>query len=210
MSKTNVAIDLAMFVVTVAFAAWQGWDAKDLIWGLWIASLTLGYSFILASALSMFFQDEIRPANPFAKDEPPKKRIKDNSPLAYHLIIVLLTLFALGFGSPFTWLVLLLSAIFIAVSLMLKNDNAGVLQKVVWRVVTYGPMVAFSIVFFSIHFGGFHFVQGVFLNQFFPLIPESPFDNNFEGFFFKYGRRLSRGGKGVLAVCRLQRRCQSG
>jgi hypothetical protein len=48
-----------MFAATVFFAVWLGWDAKDLVWGLWISSLTLGYSFVLASALSMFFRDKI-------------------------------------------------------------------------------------------------------------------------------------------------------
>jgi hypothetical protein len=30
--------DLALFAATVAIASWQGWEAKELIWGLFIPS----------------------------------------------------------------------------------------------------------------------------------------------------------------------------
>lgn len=187
MSKTNIVIDLAMFVVTVAFAAWQGWGAKDLIWGLWIASLTLGYSFILASALSMFVRDKIPKTDTDEKAKLPKKSLENAPPLAFNLIIVLFTSFVAGLGNSLTWLVIFVSVIFLAVSLLLKDDNAGMLQRIVWRFVTYAPMAAFLIGFFSIHFGGFHFVHGLFLNNFFPLVPEPPFGKDMVDTAFNMG-----------------------
>lgn len=37
------------------------------------------------------------------------------------------------------------------------------------------PAGIFMIAFFTIHFGGFHFVHGIFLNGFFPLLDDQPF-----------------------------------
>lgn len=41
--------DLGLFAATVAAAHWLGWSADDLIWSLWIASLLLGYAFIVTT-----------------------------------------------------------------------------------------------------------------------------------------------------------------
>ena len=187
MSKTNIIVDFAMFAATVFLAVWLGWDAKDLIWGLWISSLTLGYSFILAAALSMFFRDKIPKTDKSGDEKSSRKGLESAPPLAFNLIVVVLAIFVLGWGNSLTWLVLLLSGIFFALSLLLQSDDAGLLQKTLWRFVTYAPMAAFIIAFFSIHFGGFHFVHGLFVNQFFPLVKGSLFGNGAEDVFLGMG-----------------------
>lgn len=35
------------FLLTIVFALVQRWEARDLIWGLWISSLAVGYAFII-------------------------------------------------------------------------------------------------------------------------------------------------------------------
>ena len=48
--------------------------------------------------------------------------------------------------------------------------------------------VVFTLGFFSIHFGGFHFVHGLFLNSFFPLVEGTPFGESIGGTFaFAFG-----------------------
>jgi hypothetical protein len=48
------------------------------------------------------------------------------------------------------------------------------------------PASAFLLGFFTFHFGMFHFVHSIFLNGFFPLIPESPFEKTLDetGIYF--------------------------
>lgn len=48
-SRQELVLDLAAFGVTVLLAALLRWQAKDLIWGLWISSLCVGYAHILVS-----------------------------------------------------------------------------------------------------------------------------------------------------------------
>ncbi|MBP8305288.1 MAG: hypothetical protein KBE04_14315 [Phycisphaerae bacterium] len=49
--RQELILDLAAFGVTVLLAAVLRWQAKDLIWGLWISSLCVGYAHILVSIL---------------------------------------------------------------------------------------------------------------------------------------------------------------
>jgi hypothetical protein len=105
-------------------AVFQQWQAKDLVWSLWISSLIIGYAFIVTSALSVFF----RPLTP-------------NSGAAA------------GRQSLFAALSLPPALIFLGRCLS----------------------VAFLLLFFTIHFGMFHFVHGLFLNMFLPLTDWRPF-----------------------------------
>ncbi|MFH1690698.1 MAG: DUF6498-containing protein [Candidatus Eisenbacteria bacterium] len=45
----DLALDLFAFAGTVACAAVFRWEARDVIWGLWISSLTVGYATIVSS-----------------------------------------------------------------------------------------------------------------------------------------------------------------
>ncbi len=91
-------MDVAAFGVTVLLAATLHWQAKDLIWGLWISSLCVGYT---------------------------------------HIVL----------------------------SIVAGVRTAGGELRI--------PALAgglFLLLFFTFHFGMFHFVHSVFLNQFFPLV----------------------------------------
>jgi hypothetical protein len=52
MNRNETLRDVISFAATVSVAAWQGWAAKDIIWGLWISSLIIGYSFIVLMIVS--------------------------------------------------------------------------------------------------------------------------------------------------------------
>ena len=49
--KRDLAIDLFAFSGTVAVATIFRWQASDVIWGLWISSLTVGYATIVSSVV---------------------------------------------------------------------------------------------------------------------------------------------------------------
>jgi hypothetical protein len=93
-----MVVDVAAFGVTVLLAAALRWQAKDLIWGLWVSSLCVGYTHIVMSIVA-----GVRTAN----------------------------------GVP-------------------------------TAAATAGGV--FLLAFFTVHFGMFHFVHSMFLNQFFPLV----------------------------------------
>jgi hypothetical protein len=95
--KEDIFLSLGVFAAT-ALMAWIGkWQTTQVIWALWICSLTVGYSWILVGIISSFFDPEEK----------------------YGLAAIPAAIFMLGF--------------------------------------------------FTVHFGLFHLVHGVFLNSFFPL-----------------------------------------
>lgn len=100
-AKKELVRDLIAFVGTVAAVMFFDWKAKDVIWGLWICSLSFGYTTIVVT----IFAPAIR-----------------------------------------------------------AGGGAGALMA-------FGGL--FLLAFFTVHFGMFHFVHGVFLNSFFPLVGES-------------------------------------
>jgi len=51
--KWHLALDLGMFLLTVVLAIYSRWSATDLVWSLWISSLTVGYSFILTAIIAL-------------------------------------------------------------------------------------------------------------------------------------------------------------
>jgi hypothetical protein len=100
MTWADFGPDLLAFAGTVLCALIFRWQAKDLIWGLWISSFTFGYLWLLGALTCTIIYS------------PGDKKI----------------------GALFGGL--------------------------------------FLAAFFTFHFGMFHFVHGVFLNEFFPLVPE--------------------------------------
>ena len=48
-ARNELARDLVAFVGTVAAVVFFDWQAKDVIWGLWICSLTFGYTTIVVT-----------------------------------------------------------------------------------------------------------------------------------------------------------------
>ena len=48
-------VDLAAFAGTVAVAIYEDWQARDLIWSLWLSSLILGYLLLLTNIVKLTF-----------------------------------------------------------------------------------------------------------------------------------------------------------
>lgn len=49
--RRDLALDLFAFAGTVACATIFKWEARDVIWGLWISSLTVGYATIVSTTV---------------------------------------------------------------------------------------------------------------------------------------------------------------
>ena len=54
-----------------------------------------------------------------------------------------------------------------------KSDLGGPVAKAAVLAITAG-MTLFGVLFFTVHFGGFHFGHSIFLNMFFPVGGERP------------------------------------
>lgn len=46
-SSFGLSVDLLAFFGVLAMAVYSQWNAKDLLWGLWISSLSIGFCLIL-------------------------------------------------------------------------------------------------------------------------------------------------------------------
>jgi len=191
MRKSELVIDVLLFAGTVVLAQYQQWTAKDLVWGLWISSLTLGYSYILVSIAGMLINPE-ESTTSTKEGEPKKQMTVEGQGIVMSFFFILFIGMITGFSyiTGIAIIIALLSALFSIGSLMRKNgkwlfmpsaDNIGI------RIIIFLPFGLFMFCFFTIHFLGFHFVHSIFLNGFFPLINETPFGKTIEGtiFFFK-------------------------
>lgn len=181
--------DLASFAVMVTIASWQGWEAKELIWGLWISSLVIGYAFILISALSIYFTGNM-PGEPKMAGAP--KVLKEVRVLGMNVFVTIAAFFIFGPMRAVPWIVLLVNALFAGATLYLTygpaKDDSSVIRGVARRFFAYTPSVVFMLGFFTLHFGGFHFVHGMFLNTFFPIYEGTPFGQSIGGTFaFVFG-----------------------
>jgi hypothetical protein len=118
-----ILFDLLAFAAGLGMAWAFGWQAKDLVWGLWLSSLVVGYTTIVVGIGRGVF-------------------VASQAP-----------------GKPASPVGLVLSLLF----------------------------VLFLLTFFTIHFGGFHFVHSVFLNLFFPVVDPKSFPS--EGLYTEVFRR---------------------
>lgn len=117
MRRGDLIRDLVAFTGVVVWAALEGWEARDVVWGLWISSLTVGYSIIVIS--------------------------------------------------------------------IVRGARRGTSGTFPWLAVAGGIAM---LAFFTVHFGGFHFVHGVFLNGFFPIVGS---DAGFPNLFVLVGAALT-------------------
>jgi len=190
MKRRDILIDLLAFAATVAIAAWQKWQASDIIWGLWISSLILGYSFIVTSALSIYTKEEF-PGSAGGKSE--NARIPDAARKLQPAIMSLFFSFALfmflGIRSGIAWLFFIVSLSFSAAAFFLRRligEGSGKETQyatILRRFLAYTPAVAFLLGFFTIHFGGFHFVHSMFLHGFFPIFSANPMQGSLGDIF---------------------------
>lgn len=112
----QVLLGLIGFLITLIIANLQNWQITDLVWSLWITSLTLGYTFLITSVVANAIRNGMQQS--------------DDSPN--------------GIGK------------------YLPNDQLR------WIFAIFGGL--FTLMFFTVHFGLFHFVHSIFLNSFFPLV----------------------------------------
>lgn len=183
MNKNKTLLDLLMFAATIAVAVWQEWTAKDIIWGLWISSLLLGYSYIVAGALSIYVHGNL-PGN--TKSGTPRtlaagKHENRIQPIFMNIPVVVICFMFLGIRSGLAWAIILVSIMFTALGIILSGGDAQSSGRrhgpraLLGRFFSYSPAVMFTLGFFTVHFGGFHFVHSLFLNGFFPLVEWNPF-----------------------------------
>jgi hypothetical protein len=185
-AKREIWIAIAMFLITWMMATSQNWAARELLWGLWISSLTLGYSFIVISILGMLIRGDGKGLMGNAR--------KGNNPSAVimNLFLLMILVFILGFTKCIFYYFLL---VLLSIAVNLNDEWRQKLglsflpnaDSFFGRIFIFFPVSIFMLGFFSLHFIGFHFVHGLFLNSFFPLIEENPFGEDFEGtitFFF--------------------------
>jgi len=114
--RAGAWIDLAAFAGGLGLAWFAKWQARDLIWSLWLSSLVVGYAAIvwtLLGGLRAFAGNAVR-----------------------------------------------------------DRTAGGTLPKLAAGGLIGGGFL-FGLGFFTVHFGGFHFVHSVFLQIFFPLQTEA-------------------------------------
>ena len=58
MKRRDMVLDGLAFVITVVLAGVLRWEAGDLIWGLWVSSLCVGYAYIVTSIVMGVLQAE--------------------------------------------------------------------------------------------------------------------------------------------------------
>jgi len=119
----QLVISLFSFIVIFILAMVENWTAGNMIWSLWITSLTTGYCYLLAGIVSNAF------GNGILSDDGLINRLFQGS---------------IHSGIKFGLLII------------------GILLQ---------------LVFFTVHFGLFHFVYSIFLSEFFPIM-----DRSFEKF----------------------------
>lgn len=183
-NNKQIFLGLLFFVLNFILAVYQQWSVTDLLWSLWISSLTLGYAYILTALLGMLFRGD-----QLTMISGGKERNKVSPPAAgMNIFLFFIALFFSGF-SLFTLVFFILVILSVAVSLSRENKEKWGLgflpdqKSAVARFLIALPTALFLLGFFSFHFIFFHFVHSLFLNGFFPLLNESPFGKTIEGTF---------------------------
>ena len=185
--RSRLFLSFVLFGVTLWMAAHEHWTTRDLVWSLWISSLLLGYSFILVSIIGMLF----KPLAAAAGSGLTSKLASDTAgcqgaiPL---LFLAVVSVFVLGFSryTLYFLLVLLPFILLAACGLLRRRPGWEWLpdpEKGLARAVLMLPFALFLLGFFTVHFGGFHFVHSIFLNGFFPIHSDSPFGKNMDETF---------------------------
>lgn len=118
----QVLISLISFLIILLLSKIQSWRVNELVWSLWISSLSLGYTFLISAIVSSTIHTVL---NSDESENPDSNEFKSRNALR-------------------------------------------------WVFTIFGGI--FMVLFFTVHFGMFHFIHGIFLNMYFPLIKVSPGD----------------------------------
>ncbi|MCX8160784.1 MAG: hypothetical protein N3G18_07615 [Candidatus Saccharicenans sp.] len=178
MPKKDWLLDLGLFLGTVLLAWLERWSASDLVWSLWISSLTLGYSYILVSIAGMF-AFRYRKISSDSSDSPARGQLPafEIGSIATSLIFFFFIAALTGFFSIYSivFFFIIALSIFIGISLDRRQrarpaSTPGRISKTAVFFLLLPPAL-FMVGFFTLHFMGFHFVHSLFLSLFFPLFP---------------------------------------
>ena len=208
MNRSRVLLDLGLFLLTLGLAWRQHWSTTDLVWGLWISSLVLGYAFIVVSIGSVFGMPLGTTLVPGRSGAAPTRVSPGCQSMAPVLFALVVSVFVLGFSRYTLYaLIFLLPALVLAVGGAMRDrpgwgffpdPDRGLAKAVILL-----PYALFMLAFFTVHFGGFHFVHSIFLNGFFPIVQDSPFgkgiDETLAHFFMLVRESLRRYWPFVLA-----------
>ncbi len=200
LSAQNSLLDAGILIITILFASHRSWSAKDLVWSMWISSLTLGYTYIITSIISGLFHGNLivpdqeksmeklsgilkkaRQENMKLPGEGVVESIIEIQSLVFNLFfsVVLFSMFGRIFlHAKWLFLLILLSTLLGIGALLRRKEEFKFLpnpRNPIVRTIILLPQALFFLGFFTIHFLGFHFIHGLFLNMFFPLISENPF-----------------------------------
>lgn len=185
-------LEIGSFAITIILAIFYSWTAKDLLWSLWISSLTIGYFTILAGIAGNLIHGRMADesgGNGKKHDEnslnpDPKKLQNTGAAMAVFFLLPMAGFF--GIFSKIT----LIYALFVGLSVLLAvirfkagHRDESWIVKFFFNLVINFPATVFMLAFFTVHFGGFHFVHSIFLNGFFPLTGDTPFGKSIEGTF---------------------------
>lgn len=184
---SSFLVEIALFAIAVALSVYYGWTARDLLWSLWISSLTVGYCSILAgigrNLISGKMTDNAFSGKDAARANPDQRKLQSPGALLAAFFLLPIAGF-FGFS-----LITLIYALFagLSIGLAVLRYRAGEPEspgaRFAMNAMINLPGTAFLLCFFTIHFGGFHFVHSIFLNGFFPLTGDNPFGKSIEGTF---------------------------
>lgn len=178
--RTNTTYAIITFLITIVLATVQYWSATDLVWSLWISSLILGYTYIIISISKMLIKGD--PSSMMGK----KTGSTGNPPVVVlNVFFLIILIVILGF-TKYTLLFFLLVGL--SILLNLNEDQKSHLglgflpssHRFISRLIIHLPSAIFMLGFFSVHFLMFHFIHAIFLNLFFPLLQDSPFDKTMD------------------------------
>lgn len=161
----------------------QQWSVTDLLWGLWISSLVLGYGYIFISMFVSYFRLN---RNALVQEE--NRRTDVLAPgIAFNLMLFLFIFFLSGFS----WYSLIMFLILLSSLVVSLNEET----KKKWRIdfiphfplpisllLLSIPMALFTLSFFTVHFVGFHLAHSMILNEFFPLVERVESEDGFRDF----------------------------
>ena len=129
MKKGSLLVDMTMFAATIALAVLQEWTAKDIVWGLWISSLLLGYSYIVTGALSIYVHGKLpgdaNNGKPYSLGG--GKGTARVPPIFMNIPVAVICFMFLGAGSGLAWAIILISVTFTTLGYLLSGkDGSGV------------------------------------------------------------------------------------
>lgn len=180
--RKEINLGIFFFLLNLALAIYQQWSVTDLLWGLWISSLTLGYAYILAAIAGMVIR---RDAHVLYKGDTDQKNPQPPAAVM-NIFFFLIVLFFSGLS------LLTLIFFFLALVSVVISFGRNIREKfglnflptpetAVGRFLIILPAAVFLLGFFSFHFIFFHFIHSIFLNGFFPLTQQSPFGETLTG-----------------------------